>query len=542
MKYTILLLLAALLVSCQKEVPLPNVIIFFSDDMRDTDVSMYGRSQPTPNLQQLADAGALFTNAYCSSGMCTPSRYTLMTGNFAGRCQSEDFLKQNPLTEPYSIAWNTHLTEKDKSIAEYLNEVGYHTGFVGKYHMGGEKGLISVPRYGEDVDPYSPEVDSRLKSYQKELQEYVKRVGGFDFAASVLWGNYERNPISKKCFHNFEWMTKGAIDFIESAGDQPFFLYAATTALHGPEHHKALDLDAHFTPGGLLENPTEHHPSREELRERLIKQGFKVDHHNVGLAMLDDHVAAVLNTVEKLGKAENTLVIFMADHGIEPGKASCYEVGVKVPMAVKWPGVVKAKSQIDQKTQIVDLLPTILEAAGAPVAEGEVDGISFLNALEGKAGEGRDYLYFENGYSRAVSDGTYKYMTLRYPERIIQEMKEGKREYAANHMDIPNQAHAHLAIIYHPYYFDQDQLYNYVDDYWEQNNLISIPENTEKVEELKSQLILQLDKFDHPYPMEKQKYLETEEFKKLAKKNYEVSPDFIYWWNPEERELPPGYQ
>ncbi len=66
--------------------------------------------------------------------------------------------------------------------------------------------------------------------------------------------------------------------------------------------------------------------------------------------------------------------------------------------------------------------------------------------------------------------------------------------------------------------------------------------NTEKVEELKSQLILQLDKFDHPYPMEKQKYLETEEFKKLAKKNYEVSPDFIYWWNPEERELPPGYQ
>ncbi len=541
MKYVLLLLAALLLVSCHEKETRPNVIIFFSDDMRDVDVSMYGRNQPTPNLQQLADAGARFNNAYCSSGMCTPSRYTLMTGNFAGRCQSEDFLKQNPKTEPYSIAWNTHLTEKDKTIAEYLNEVGYYTGFVGKYHMGGEKGLFNIPRFGKDADPYSPEVDSRLISYQSELQEYVKKVGGFDYAASVLWGNYERNPISDHCFHNFEWMTKGAIDFIESAGDEPFFLYAATTALHGPPHDEALDLDAHFTPGGLLENPTEYHPSRKELKERLIKQGFNVDHHNVGLAMLDDHVAAVLNKLEEVGKAENTLVIFMADHGVEPGKASCYEVGVKVPMAVRWPGVVKPKSEIDQNTQIVDLLPTILEAAGAPLPEGEVDGISFMDALNGEDGEGRAYLYFENGYSRAVSDGTYKYMMLRYPKRIIQDMKDGKREYAPNHMDIPMQAHAQLAILYHPYYFDQDQLYNYVDDYWEQNNLISKPEYTDKIDELKDQLIQQLHKFDHPYPIEQQKYLETEEFRNLAKKNYEVGPDYIYWWNPEERELPPGY-
>ena len=85
MKYILLFLATALLVSCQEIDKRPNVIIFFSDDMRDVDISMYGRTQPTPSLQKLAEEGARFNNAYCSSGMCTPSRYTLMTGNFAGR-------------------------------------------------------------------------------------------------------------------------------------------------------------------------------------------------------------------------------------------------------------------------------------------------------------------------------------------------------------------------------------------------------------------------------------------------------------------------
>ncbi len=541
MKYFMLFLAAAFLISCQEIETRPNVIIFFSDDMRDVDVSMYGRIQPTPSLQKLAEEGARFNNAYCSSAMCTPSRYTLMTGNFAGRCQSEGFLKNNPLSEPYSIAWNTHLTEADKTIAEYLNEAGYYTGFVGKYHLGTEGGSFKVPRFGKEVDPYDAEVDSILKSYQQALQEYVKKVGGFDFAASVLKENYEPNPIPDHCFHNFEWMTKGAIDFIESAGEEPFFLYAATTALHGPPHDKALYLDPHFTPGGLLEDPTEFHPSRDQLRQGLLDRGFEVNHHNVGLAMLDDHVAAVLNKLEELGKAENTLVIFMADHGVEPGKASCFEVGVKVPMAVRWPEVVKPHSEINQNTQIVDLLPTILEAAGAPLADDEVDGISFMDALKGDDGKGREYLYFENGYSRAVSDGTFKYMTLRYPERIIQEMKKGKRDYAPNHLDFPMQPNAQIAIMYHPDYFDQDQLYNYVEDYWEQDNLISDPEYSGKVKELKEQLRLQLQKFDHSYPLKKQPFLESEAFRKLTDETYTLGTGFIGWWNPAERELPPGY-
>ena len=525
----------------EKEVQKPNIIIFFSDDMRPVAVSPYGRTQPTPTIDKLANEGALFSNAYCSSAMCTPSRYTLMTGNFAGRCQAEDFLESNPKDQPYTIAWNTHLSEKDKTIAEYLNEAGYFTGFVGKYHMGGDKTLTTFPKFEGEVDPYNPKVDSLLRNYQSSLQEYVKKVTGFDYAAGVLWANYEQNPIPEKCFHNFEWMTKGAIDFLEEAGDEPFFLYAATTALHGPPHHQALDLDPHVTPAGLLENPTEFHPSREELRQRLIDNGFDITHHNVGLAMLDDHVQAVLKKLDELGKAENTLVIFMSDHGVEPGKASCYEVGVKVPMIARWPGVVEPGSEINQNTQIVDLLPTALDVAGSPLPENTVDGMSFLSALKGEGGKGRKYLYFENGYSRAVSDGTYKFMTLRYPERIIQDMKDGKHEYAPNHLDFPMQPNAQVAIIYHPHYFDQNQLYNYVEDYWEQNNLIDEPELQDKVAELKEELRRQVEKFDHPYPLEKQEYLETEKFKELTKKTYALGTDFIYWWDPGTRELPPGY-
>jgi len=534
------LLLAAFLFSCQEKDTRPNVIVFFSDDMRPVDVSLYGQDLPTPTIQKLSEAGALFNNAYCSSSMCTPSRYTLMTGNFAGRCQATEFLEENPKTEPYTIAWNTHLSEKDKTIAEYLNEAGYFTGFVGKYHMGGNRDALSFPRFDEDVDPYSPEVDEKLRFYQNELQKYVKKVGGFDYAAGVLLANYEQNPIPKVCWHNFEWMTKGAIDFLDQAGDEPFFLYTATTALHGPSHSAALDLDVHVTPGGIMEDPGGYHPTREELRQRLTKQGYGIGGRNVGLAMLDDHVAAVLKKLEEMGEAENTLVIFLSDHGKEPGKASCYEVGVKVPMAARWPGVIRPNSEINQNTLIVDLLPTILEAAGKPLQDNTVDGISFMDALNGMDGQGRKYLYFENGYSRAISDGTYKLMTLRYAERVIEKMKAGEHKYAPNHLNVPMQGNAQVAVIYHPHYFDQNQLYNYVEDYWEQENLISDEKYEAKVSELKEQLGLQLQKFDHPYPLEKQEYLETEEFKDLAQKTYDLGTDFIYWFNPKGYDLPPG--
>lgn len=538
-----IILLGIICFSCQqKEVKKPNIIIFFSDDMRPEDVSFYQQNQPTPNLQKLADAGVVFNNAYCSSSMCTPSRYSLMTGNFAGRCQAADFLENNPKTEPYTIAWNTHLSEKDKTIAEYLNEAGYFTGFVGKFHLGGIRSNLAFPELEKNADPYSTKTDSLLRNYQQNVLEYVKKVAGFDYAASVLWANYEQNPIPEKCVHNFEWMTKGATDFLEEAGDRPFFLYAATTALHGPNHDLALSMDAHITPGGLLENPTEFHPSREELKSRLEKQGFKVNHHNVGLAMLDDHVAAVLKKLDELGKTNNTLVLFLADHGVEPGKASNYEIGVKIPMAAKWPDVIQPKSEINQNIQIVDLLPTALEVAGYPVPQNSVDGISFFDALKGKNGIGRKYLYFECGYSRAVSDGTYKYMTLRYPERIINDMKNGKYEVAPNHLDFPMQPNAQVAIIYHPAYFEQDQLYNYVEDYWEQNNLIDEPEYRDKATELRQQLQNQLQKFDHPYPLEEQEFLESEQFKNLAQKTRDLGTDFISWWNPKERELPPGYE
>lgn len=531
--------LVAILFSCQEKDNRPNVIIFFSDDMRPMDVSLYGNDLPTPTIQKLSEEGALFNNAYCSSSMCTPSRYTLLTGNYAGRCQAKDFLEDNPKTEPYTIAWNTHLSEKDKTIAEYLNEAGYYTGFVGKFHLGGNRNTFSYPEFDENVDPYSPEVDGKLSAYQDKLQEYVKKVGGFDYAASVLFANYEQNPIPKHCYHNFEWMTKGAINFLENAGDKPFFLYTATTALHGPSHLGSLDLDVHVTPGGLMEDPGDYHPSREAVKQRLKEQGYEVNNKNAGLAMLDDHVAAVLKKVEEMGESENTLVIFLADHGKEPGKASCYEVGLKVPMAARWPAVIKPNSVINQNTQIVDLLPTALEAAGMPLAEGTVDGISFIDALYGQEGKGRKYIYFENGYSRAISDGTYKFMTLRYPERVINEMKEGKHDYAPNHLNVPMQGNAQVAVIYHPHYFDQNQLYNYVEDFWEQKNLISDDRYKEKISELENQLRFQLQKFDHPYPLEKQEYLETEEFKELAQKTYDLGTDFIYWFNPNGYYLPP---
>jgi len=539
MKYTSMMALSSMLPfsSCKsndnKSSQRPNIICFVSDDLDLNFLSCYGGKIPTLNIDSLAHDGVRFENAFCSSAACTPSRYSILTGQYAGRCTHPEFLKENPITEPYAINWNSLIDQSTPTVADFLSTAGYYTGYVGKWHNGVKPPQLSLPDIHPDDDPDDENVNQKLGQYQKVLIEELNKTSGFDFAASILWENWEQAPLKKIRHHNIEWITHGAMTFFDTIDtDQPFFLYVASTAVHGPDHAASIERDVRYTPEGKFEEPFDYHPPRKSLPSRLANMGIEWNHQNVGITMLDDQVGAILKRLEQKNLTDNTLFLFIADHNTEPGKISCYEKGVKVPMLVKWHGKVKSGTVCKALVQNIDLVPTFLEAAQTSFPQNvKVDGQSFLSSITGKSYSEREYLYFENGYTRGIRNHQFKYIAFRYPKSIIQKMEAGELQEATNHLNISTQEQPYITMRYYPAYFDADQLYDLKNDPYEQHNLASDQSYAQVLSDMKQELKKYLGFFTHPYDVEDTAFLESDRFKALAEITRKKGTRHIPWWN-----------
>lgn len=510
-----------------------NFLNIFSDELAPEYLSCYGGPYATPNLDALAQEGVRFTQAYTTSPMCTPARFSILSGQYPGRCAHPAFLKEFPKDQPYSIAWNTSISPANPSIARILSENGYYTGMAGKWHIGQWPADVTPPKFTPDDDPANPEVDQKLRTFHKLASEQVKQDAGFDYAESVSWGNFDGFAVEALRFHNFPWITKGAVQFLESAKEkeQPFFLYVATTAVHGPQHAESLDFDPRFTPGGRDEDVLAFDlPDKETLRRKFASLPTPDSHKQAGMACLDHHVGVLIKKLKSLGQWDNTVVLFFADHNIEPGKATCYEKGYKIPMIVRWPG--RREKNITSKAllQSVDMFPTLLAAAGIPIpTDAEIDGQAKLSVFQGFTQKGRKRIYYESGYARGLSDGRYKYIALRFPEPLIEKMEKGELEYAPNYLDTHKQGHSQIAIQAYPHYFDPDQLYDLENDPYELKNLAENPEYEEILKRLKSELAKKLATFGHPFNLNEQPFLKTQRFIKMADKTRAIGTGHIGW-------------
>ena len=517
----------------------PNIVLIMADDVSPMHFSCYGGVVNTPHIDKLAADGMLFNRAYCTSPACTPSRYSIHTGQYAGRSKNDELHTTDKKNEMYNLEWNSYITKENKSIHEILNKAGYRTGFVGKYHIQklSDEEMKEFPELARDADLDDPEVNEKLKEHQSILVRHVKEDLKADYAASVLWTNFgDATPIRNLQYHHLEWKTKGAVDFLKTCSDdEPFFLFLGTTALHGPNHAQNLRANPHYTPGGKLENPYEYHPSRETIFERLQQPGHKVNHFSAGTVYLDDQVGAVMSQLKELGLDDNTMVILTADHGVEPGKASVYEQGVNVPFIVRWPGMAEPGSVTNELVQFVDFMPTFADAAGIKIRNYMVDGESFLPVLKGK--KGREHIYCEMGYARAVTNGRYKYIAFRLPEEAQAEIEAGKVT-ALNHLYWPKQAHASISLMYYPAYFDPDQLYDLENDPYEQVNLAGDPQYAEILEEMKGILNEYTTSIGFPYPLEDTGFGQTEAYKKLVEKSVNIK-NTPGWW-PKSYVWPPS--
>lgn len=555
---SILLTSVAFLGSCHtnpvRETPAsPNIILIMADDVAPEHFGCYGGQLPTPNIDEIASKGMVFNRAYAASAACTPSRYSVMTGQFPGRCASEEFTSSDLPGEPYKISWNTPVVEENTTLHEVLNEADYFTGYVGKFHIGdldfdNPKQNPDIPVFEKGIDPNSPECEKLLKKHQSAMIKRVKELTGADFAASIQWENPETLPIPETQYHNLEWLTQGVYEFLqETTEGQPFFLHLNTTAYHGPNHHNSLLADPHYTPGGKMENPYRYHPPRSRIFDRLLDMGIDtgssvpdhIRHYNTGILYLDDQIGAITNMLRESNKMDNTLIIITADHAIEPGKSTCYERGVRVPFIAFWADRIEPGSVSNEMIHFTDFLPTFANLANTSLPENlQYDGTDFSPVLFNQSLD-REFIYFEEGYTRAISNEKYKYIAMRFPGFVIDSLDNGKSE-VITHFGPGIQAHGLIASRYHEGYFSSDQLYDLEKDPWEQNNLAALPEYKQVLDEMKLALNEILSGLDPDFNLEDTSYINKPAYIGQVKNTLETGLSAISWWN-RKLDYPPDY-
>ncbi|MDZ7725334.1 MAG: sulfatase-like hydrolase/transferase [candidate division KSB1 bacterium] len=320
----------------------------------------------------------------------------------------------------------------------------------------------------------------------------------FDFIERAYMENVEFLGLPEEMrTHNMEWVTEGALKFIEQSQDQPFFLYMPLPIPHGQYFSDWEMGNKLATPAGMLDKAPDVQPPRQTIFKRLEQHG--IDKRNAMATWMDDSVGAVLAKLDELGLAEHTMVIFTSDHQSR-GKFTCYE-GNRVPFLLRWPGHVEPGSRIDQIAASVDIAPTCIElAGGTPPENMSRDGRSFLPLLKEQADGWRDSLLLECAYIKAVVTPKWKYIANRPPQEVLDKMQAEAQTSAETGeprrigwSGIANWHRQGEGVIYSavrdfPNYFDKDQLYDLENDPFEQRNLVTDVGYGETASELKEKL------------------------------------------------------
>ena len=270
----------------------------------------------------------VFTNFHTTSPICTPSRYSLFTGNHASRARNAEFQRRMQRENMALPEFNTYIEPSEITLPRLLQGQGYRTGFVGKNHVVAGSQELPVSR-GADLN--DPVVRTQLEAAYEEQRDKIKGIG-FDEVYSVYRKNPDDNPIAALRVHNLDWIVQGALRFIDNSQGAPFFLYFSSTIPHGPlEPEKSWNADPRATARGLLDTAPGVLPSRDDLSDRVRQAGFDGQENAL---WLDDSIAAVLDRLIELQLLDKTPILFISDHGMA-AKGSIYDGGTRTP-AMLW--------------------------------------------------------------------------------------------------------------------------------------------------------------------------------------------------------------
>jgi len=490
----------------------PNVVFIITDDQSWDSLGFMGGKVHTPRLDQMAKEGLWLTDFNVTSTVCSPSRYSFLTGRYAGRCEGERFMREHPPGDQTQVENIGELELERWNLAKVLQKNGYKTGFVGKSHLirhdwlqgfrhGGSAGPLAT--YPKDADPRDPEINAMMQRNHKRWCEEIKKYG-FDFADGVYAGNLKELECDALNVHNLDWTVSKAFKFLEESKDEPFFLYFSTTLHHGPApwaNQFSLEADPRMTGEGFVAEGFDVIPSRADVLKRNREAGLP---DNKAFALwLDDGVGAIIDKIKELGIEKDTLIVFVSDHGsYRHGKTTLHDYGMRVPMLCLWPGTIEPGSQHDGIVANIDFTPTVLDLCGiTPPEDHLMDGVSFKPVLFGSNDPLREVLFGEMGHSRGVKTKNWKYIAVRYPDQLQRRVDAGEKFAAfADHPQIDrpyltrNQHLGHYASKVNPHYFDADQLYNLVKDPEENDNVFEKhPEVAERMKKKLTEALLQFE-------------------------------------------------
>ena len=485
----------------------PNILFIVSDDQWRTEFNFLPEGQDkngnplnlTPTLDRLSSEGIILDRMYATSTVCTPSRYSVLTGEYPSRSTDKGFL--NDMAEygnQPNPHFNVHVTPGKPNMGSVLKANGYFTGFSGKNHVLHDAAIktLSIKEF-RNADPFDAKTQAFLQKKQAaEVQSVLNN--GFDYAASIYAGNVPGHMPIKMEAHNMDWITKGGLDFLNLAEkqDKPFYLHFCSTLNHGPgpAGHK-YSADPRFTPAGVLKKALNVQPGRDTLPKRLEAAGINPIGDHADALWLDDGINAIVSKLEAMGELDNTIIFFFVDNGME-AKGALYEGGALVPAFV-WAKNIKGGLRSSQLLSNTDFAPTVYELCGVPNSDQpEMDGKSFLEILKGQDEPINDAVHLQIGSSRAVLKDGFKYIAWRvHPDReanfALPKKGEPKPLYhiastrggRGLEKKIPNN---------YACYWDIDQLYDLEKDPDEQNNLAKNPEYAQKLAAMKKTLTKQL--------------------------------------------------
>jgi len=438
-----------------------NIIFVLSDDHR-YDFMGFMKESPsfleTPNMDRMARQGVHLENAFVSTSLCSPSRASILTGQYMHHHQIVDNQRQEP--------------EGTVFFPKYMQQDGYKTAFIGKWHMGHEH---------DDPRP------------------------GFDYWASLKGQGVYTNPTlnvngKHQQFEGYttDVLTDRALDWLKDEQDdqQPFFMYLSYKAVHypfqpAPRHKGRYKNEKIERPETMADTERNYQTQPHWVRERRYSI-HGIDHMETGqydndpvpsfddlyhqycetVHGLDENLGRVLDFLDENGLSENTTVIYMGDNGFALGehgfydKRDAFEESIRVPMLAYAPGVLEPNTKVSQMVQNIDIAPTILDIAGIKAPKkAEMDGESFLPLLQGKSTSWRDHILYEYHWE------------WNFPATpTVLSIRSERYKY-----------------IYYYGVWDHDGFYDLQTDPHERHNLIKVPGYSERIETMKKQLFDELE-------------------------------------------------
>jgi uncharacterized sulfatase len=409
----------------------PNIILIVADDLGYNDISTFGGGvggMQTPGIDRLAAEGAVFTQSYSGASTCAPSRAMMMTGRYPTRtgfeftptpagmakivglvaASMDSGLPSSVYDEALEASQPPYerkgLPASEVTIAETLKAQGYYTAHIGKWHLGRENGMAPHDQGFDDSllmqsGLYLPEDDPNVVNAKLTFDPIDKFLwAGMGFSASYNSGDADK---FKPRGYLTDYWTDESIKVIKANKNRPFFLYLAHWGPHTPLQATREDYDA----------LSDIEPHRKRVYAGMIRA-------------VDRSVTRILDTLEAEGIADNTVVVFTSDNGgagyigipelnspFRGWKITMFEGGIRVPMFVKWPAKIVPGSSVKTPVAHIDMMPTLVAAAGAAMPAGvAIDGVDLLPLATGEGADNwnRETLFWQNGHYQVVRHGDWK--------------------------------------------------------------------------------------------------------------------------------------